>query len=1284
MKVTKNTVAKGLNADIDFAITPPENYVGAWNLCLTGDNKFYALTNIQGTEEVAEIISSFSGRVMGVYAVKFKIGDLEGIESLLIFVSENDTLKILAYDLENSDLYQLYEESFDGYDVAGTLIDAVIYPEQNITNVYFTDNFSEIKKLRCEIPLPYVANFIAPEEISLQRRGTIATLSLNNIITGGSLLCGSYQFCLRFYNEERKSYTKWTIPSSPYNITQTSSTVGLGSYNAVSNKYISLRVDVPDEEFELYTHYQLAVIENTQAVNSLNASLLKLEELVIDSQAGGLTTFYPEYKSNDRINFVPIADIVVDLAAIDHVKTLQVKNNKLFAGNVTYTNLEYDNGGPVATGSIQRVTVSNIDDFQTSTRRGMWRDEVYRYYVSYYDDKGNYSRPKMLDMSSIANNQISNGDLRTPTNKVQNFTLLDSSNNTTNLNLSLTIDNHPSWARGFVILRAKRKARIKFQTPFVPSSLIEGVDVIGNYPTLIAESDGAGGASAKDIPGATPMNPVGTHVPKNYFFPIKRDYIKVVNNDSGIGLQKGEVKAAAVTQTTSSNKIWFVFPPNVYNTGIATPYYTHVDGDKFETIDFAFLRLKYESFQDNDVNGTIVETNIGNFLDTSVSGTFYATQKGDYYYSTSTSRPTPVFPNQDERSGKIISYKELSNLGEGTQIGGNSVGEFVNLTTGGVTYNTSPNNQAMGMVQLDINKFDSTYYARPFTYQIISASGSDINSNFFELTEGEQSNTFTPNKSGWGTGSHVSLVDIVNIVTEQGDDRYGDPEDLHDMVFTGASYSFTSSERAAIEIDGTSPITLSVAGGDCYTSIHQFKLTDSHYGMLNIEKTGAGTQLSEGDLLKRWEKSYYNVFDDGGSSGKGVMCMPVPYRNCSQVLAIVLESEVNGAILAPRVYPIENGVQFEDDNEYNLRTPFTYIYNANYSNQSNQKAFIPFDPDETIVTQFKSRGLFSDQKIYNTFEEGFDIFRTSSTFDLEETYGGITKLVLSGDELYALQEKATVYLPVDAQITETADGQVISLRSSVTVDIPRYISRQYGCQHIKGVSQIDSAIFFPDNFNKAVLRFEGGQLNLISEVGMIKNFQSLMEAQIDEQYLLGIYDNKRRQYWMVSTEPDNLHCWIWDDRLKCWISDYEFPSLQGGVYTQDEVYLLGGELNLWKMYSGDYNNLMDTTVTPRVEFSINPEFEIAKTFDDLVIYSSDELATADMETMLDSGTNQQVLGMILDVNREGNYRIPTLRDSNSGRLRGLRALLTLYWNTTNNKVSLNSVATKYRDSQRMI
>src|SRR5690606_25337791 len=94
------------------------------------------------------------------------------------------------------------------------------------------------------------------------------------------------------------------------------------------------------------------------------------------------------------------------------VKTLNVKDNRLIAGNVHYTDLEFDNGTPeIASGTIISDATTGVDSFSddefASNRKGYWRGEVYRFGVVYTDEFGNKSPVIPLDLSGVTDNAIS-------------------------------------------------------------------------------------------------------------------------------------------------------------------------------------------------------------------------------------------------------------------------------------------------------------------------------------------------------------------------------------------------------------------------------------------------------------------------------------------------------------------------------------------------------------------------------------------------------------------------------------------------------------------------------------------------------------------------------------------------------------------------------------------------------------------------------------------------------------------------------------------------------------
>jgi hypothetical protein len=385
-------------------------------------------------------------------------------------------------------LYQLYERTLDSdYFDASKVVTGVLYPENGVDILYYTDNYYTIGKLRCEIPASYSANFLVDTDVKLLRNGASNIPELESISEGGSLFCGSYQLSYQLINIDTNQFTKFSLFSNPIqiyvnktaalsnNYTQAVSGVGLQS----SSKIV---VDIPLSANELayYTHFRLAVLENIEP-SGVNVEVARLTpiESISDYLSSSTINNY-EYSTNLRLESIALSEIVVDTMAINTIKTLTVRENRLVGGNVTYKALDYDNGDPVISGgSIVKESLSNqrnpFDSPSFASRyRGHFRGEVYRYAISYFDEDGNFSYPKVFNMASVAHNQCAalddgHKDMKFP-NRSQvlggtRYTLFNSSNRLQSLGLELTgIDNHPTWAKGFVILRARRIKNILSNT----------------------------------------------------------------------------------------------------------------------------------------------------------------------------------------------------------------------------------------------------------------------------------------------------------------------------------------------------------------------------------------------------------------------------------------------------------------------------------------------------------------------------------------------------------------------------------------------------------------------------------------------------------------------------------------------------------------------------------------------------------------------------------------------------------------------------------------------------
>lgn len=1281
-KAQRSTFSKGLNSDLDKSVVPNETFVEAYNLHLAGDGKFTALENLSGTTELYTLDANFTGTVVGgPYSVKAKIdGVLE--PCLLIFTLEGTTNAVTLYRINSAAATVIYTETYSGSETL--LVDGVVYPENGVDIVYYTDGGNELRKLRLEFTSPIPA--FTAQQISLQRRAPLFNTSYTHA-SGGGLLTGSYQFSARFYNNVTRAYSKWSLPSTP-RIVSISGTLPAGYYGMGSDQKITISITgIPTSEQSVWTHTQVAVIENISEVRPITASLQPIQVI------SGSTSTY-DYISNDNIGTISLTDIVVDQAAIEYVKTIAVKNNRIFGGNINYKALAYDRNPTVSGSIVTEATAQTYSDQRASDYKGHWRDEVYRYYAVYWDDKYNFYRPYKLNMSSITTNQTANGDLKFPTRNLSGglYTLMDGSDNFLQLGLNLTVTNHPSGARGVAIFRAKRKKKKLFQTPLIPSVEVQGINAVGEYPNIAYESPvNSGDAVSKEYPTATPMNAAGTLIPANLFHTTQRHFIKRLLTDASHGAnQAGEVYYETSPSGPSASTFFVTDPAQLYSNN---PY-TFTGSEHYKVIDFAYLRLDYTAGNKPDASYSHFD-----YLDTSVHGTFYANRNSDYFQRYTTVATTPGVTY--DLDGDVINTTQLTNYGEGTTIGGAFVGNYQNLVTGGIGYGQPPNNQLTTVVQLSKDVRDSSgradaQYAGqiPATFFKVSNLGT---LNILNTLNTANNTTFLENGSFTENSTRVNSVEIADIELDLDDDRYGTPDTIHELEFTGASHTFSDADVATVVSTGAVPINFTkVFGGDCWVSMHSFKITDSHYSMINtrkfIDPTGVFNSDSDDDLIKKWTRFFLNVptldFSSGlPTSGGNAICMPVPLKNVSQVLVVALESEAHGQITAPQPYTstVPGTIVRTTDKENQYRIAFTNRYNAGYLVNSDQKILIPNNPNEVITSRYPARSVFSDQKVYNTDIQGFDLFPVANFVDSDESYGGITKLALVGDNLFSLQERGVALIPVDASTLSTTDAQTISVRSGTT-DIPIYISRINGTQHIKAVQVLSDKIIFPDNRTGQVFILGGQELRPISEEGAINRMKQKIGTVLTANQLFSTYDEVKRQYFLF--KPDSF-CVVWDDRLGVWQDQLELSTgtnrFYGGVRVNNTLYGLGRDgtaLKVSTMYTGNPNQFWGATVVPRVTFVINQDYEHNKVFDNLIAYSTDPLSTADISGERETGaTGFVVTGMNFDVDRrEGYYIIPILRDANGARIRSTRADVTVKW--PNSIISLSEVITKYRLSSR--
>lgn len=909
---------------------------------------------------------------------------------------------------------------------------------------------------------------------------------------------------------------------------------------------------------------------------------------------------------------------------------------------------------------------------------GYFRDEVYRFGIVYTDENGNKSTVSPLNLNGlITNNQITAPlpDVKFPDRSTDPaYALINSSGGINALGLEFNgIKSHPSWAASLEIVRLPRKKNILFQTPIVPMYQLNGTGAINRYPTVANVPTGG----ESNIPDAQPQTAGFTYVPKNLLWPELRSTEKTTETVAGgtngnLSYFKGEVKLVR----KSTYDYAMIFPPQSMYADTDNPF-VFVGNEKLNTVDYALLKCNATAFGTDPVTTPISVG--GDYLDTSVIGSFFAVGDSQYFYDSAT--PAKSIDAQ-YKNITISDYEFFDNAGAPASVAGTTVLDYEAMQTKGVDWGYQPSVQRSAVVRIQAPITDLSHLSGGVTFKdgqlnqvaggtpIFGATGP----NYDSVVSNRYLTTYASVVTGGNNASNVSALPIANVTLGLGDDRYGDLDSSAEYISTGAKYTFTEAERALLRSGTDVLVDLEVWGGDCFVGYHSFKICDSTYSITNQNKYFGVPQNATQSAI-RWNRSYTV---DGSDH---IFSIPVAVKNAAQFIQVLLESEYNGDVRDIDTVPMSSNFdvpRFKTTNETDARTPLTYKYNINLSKWNYQKVYFPKQQFSFVQNQFQARLVYSDIKIYNSDQAGFDIFRVSNFYDLEESRYGITKLAVGMDQLYAIQEQGIVYIPTGERQIEQTSGGSLSVRSGDVIGRPLIIDSKRGSQHIRGVVETGGVIYIPDNRNKSLYILSDQTISSITKDNE-STFREVFENQIPGKNVIGIYDPVRRQYWFVDNLNNRHH--LYNESLALWVGSHEFVDLKAGVFTKESQYLLGNN-TVYQMYSNTLPVLFGNTVVPRVTFVINPDESLSKTFDDIMISASQRLDSLDIVVEREAELGNQVIPTIdLDsISIEGNYRVKTLFDSSDARARGLRAFATVSWK--NVKSTLQAVWTRYRLSSR--
>lgn len=1346
-KIHKNQFDGGLNADIEKNILGPSQYIDAFNVTLVGDGKFLALQDVKGTTNVQDITSLPNSYILGAIPSRYNLlaSNEKNVNCITIFlytvISSQPTLKVLCYDTVNDTTYELHSRNvnssyLDALDVDKTerIIDGFVYAENGNDIIYCTDFYHRPFKIKCEIPSSYSANFLSEKDIDLLKIPALGNIEVESVVTGGSLLSGTYQVAYQLIKPSSQQSTKFSLLTNPIHVYANVGGVIRSSIGLPTNKKILLNITPTENELAYYTHFRLALVEHVSTGVTPTIVGLTSTELISTYLSGNVLQNVPVL-SNEQFKSTTIDEIVIDNAAISKVKTMTTRDNRAIFGNVSLFPLNTP-VIPSCTGEVLQKVGSgthqyntSVDDTFQSKFKGHFRNEVYRYAISYFDDYGNFSTPQKLDLSNILYNTITGAtDLKYPSRSYFNsgnyFNVINNLDQLVSLGLRITnINTSPSWARGFVILRAKRKENIKFQTPLIPMVKMYGIGAVGQYPTISVINPNS--PTDDNVPSATPMGPSETFLPYNLFFgapagPLGNGRVEASFSGGSHPNQKitGELMPFGYIGV---NDYQLMFPDKFIYSGNS---FSLTGSELVEPADAILCQLHLNKFDTTligapGVINSFLQFNFGQYLNTTTSGSFFALSNNRHYYNYGHGGSKPAIDSNITLNKSFF----VDNFGEAQTLGGQSFFDYSKLITGGISHGTRPTTQRALVGQLTKTNINFRGFLPAFSAGLPifkeRLGGPVLYPTMFVTSAFLPSDNPTTNT----IFNNINAIEIVNVTEGLSDARYGADGEYHNYIYTGTKVVYSNADRVYIEQNLPLPTgkTVDVWGGDCIVSPHTFKIADTSYNCMVQQKFStasfpSGTSVTqETYFLNAWERYWKTnsgvVFQPSPNSS--VLNLPVGLKGVSQYLTVILESEYNGGVsdvyADDVVYttPTTNYPVLGAKVESSIKLPKSYDYNININKQNDLKIFAPTDPLLPVYSTYKSRVYYTDLKIYQTDINGFDTIRSGNILDLPETYGSLTKLDIISDKLIAIQERGVSIIPVGERVIETSDLSQLQIRSGEFLAPAVYIDSLRGSQHLKSIKNTGSGLYFMDNINKAICLVNGaGQLGVVSGAGISSKLRSIDELGVTrkQREISSVYDPIRDEYWVGSTKSARMY--IYNQGLQKWESALEFPidGIQSSVFINNKLYILGKEaitnkLVIAEMYTGSMAKFMGQQAQPLVKFIVNPEGDFSKVYNSILING---LAPANggfeplVVKTFSPGVIQEAPTQPPTSQRgEGNWKVKILRDINGPtdgngdfikRVRGPHAEVTLLWKVGDSIVSPTSaisVLTKYTPSQNI-
>lgn len=170
-----------------------------------------------------------------------------------------------------------------------------------------------------------------------------------------------------------------------------------------------------------------------------------------------------------------------------------------------------------------------------------------------------------------------------------------------------------------------------------------------------------------------------------------------------------------------------------------------------------------------------------------------------------------------------------------------------------------------------------------------------------------------------------------------------------------------------------------------------------------------------------------------------------------------------------------------------------YRYNSVYSKENDSKLFIQAPFDWTSQTDFPVRVYASNVKTTNELADSWLKYGANAYIEVDPQWGEITKLITVNEKMMFYQPKAFGILSVNERaLLQTGDISQLSLGVSGVLERFDYAKTDIGASDTRHVLLTPNGLYWIDTINKAMYKYTGGP----EEVSLMKGMDHFFRTSL--------------------------------------------------------------------------------------------------------------------------------------------------------------------------------------------